>query len=284
MIVIPSGLSSAEELAGRSLALTRIAYDNALRDIAPTSITASGETADGPGDAPTSPDTHTFWEPDALDATWVARFTAQEFGHFSVAAHTLGSSGCTVTVETSDGTFIGSPDTDAAEVWTQWSDAFSPEDDAPIMFIDSPRSSISGVRVTISGGSTIPRIGVFSCGDLLTMQTKIRGAGWTPPTMARSTVLKHALSRGGQFLGQEIRRTGVTFTVSFEHLDSDWVRETFNPFAEAARQYPFFLAWRPLEYPDEVAYAWSISGDIRPQYMGILDLMQVNWEMAGFVE
>ena len=285
MIVIPSGLAAAEALAGRELALARVAWNNLLRDLTATSITASGETADGPADAALSPDTYTFWEPDVLPAIWVITLAAaSEIGFVGIAEHTLGTAGASILVETSDGsTTGGSPDSDDVTIWTLWSDYHSPTDDAPILLLDSPRT-VTQIRLTIDGGTALPRLAVIAAGPLMAMQTKIRGPGFRPLTMSRETTMKRTLSRGGQFLGQEIRRQGVTGSVSFEHLESDWVRETFMPFVTAAVRYPYFFAWRPLEYPLEVAYVWTTSGDIRPQYMGVLDLMNVSWDMAGMAD
>jgi hypothetical protein len=117
-------------------------------------------------------------------------------------------------------------------------------------------------------------------GRILTMQRSIYG-GHAPITMSRETVLHQSLSRGGQFLGQGIRRVGLVGQASFRYLTPAWVRSDFDPFVRAARQYPFFWSWKPGDYPDEVAYAWC-GEDIRPSNQGVREFMQVGWAMSGY--
>jgi hypothetical protein len=75
----------------------RILYQNFLRGLLPTAVTASTETSDAPKDAILRPDTAECWLPTALPATlFVDLGTAQTCDAIGIAGHTLGSSGCSV--------------------------------------------------------------------------------------------------------------------------------------------------------------------------------------------
>jgi hypothetical protein len=251
----------------------RIGHQTWTRDLAVTAVTVSSETADGPGDAPLRPDTYEFWEAQSLPATWqVDLGAARDVDYVGIAGHTIGTKGASVVVEWS---------TDAAN-WTEFATGTAPATDAPILFLGESvfarhwRLTVDGVD---SPGDP-PQIAVVYIGEVLAMQRMIYG-GHAPLPLARDTVLKRALSRGGRFLGQNIRRMGVTGDAAFQNLEPDWVREHFDPFVKAARQYPFFFAWRPAIFPREVAYAWATQ-DIAPANMGRgAGLMQVSWAMRG---
>jgi len=64
-------------------------------------------------------------------------------------------------------------------------------------------------------------------------------------------------------------------------LDAQWYRDNFDPFVVAARAAPFFFAWRNHEFPREVGFCWT-TDDIRPQNMGVRNLMAVEFNMEGF--
>ena len=88
---------------------------------------------------------------------------------------------------------------------------------------------------------------------------------------------------GGQWLGRSIIRKGVTTSYQWRHLKAAWYRQYFDPFVKSARTTPFFIAWRPETYPNEVAYAWAKS-DIRPSNMGIRDFMEVTLSVEGLTD
>jgi len=257
--------------------LPRICYQTYIRDLAASSITASTAATEGPADAPLRPDTAEYWEPTALPATWEADLgTIVDIDYVALAGHTLGSSGCAVLVETSDGSVSGSPEEEL--VWTTFASDVSPGDDAPLLFLDDT-TSCRYVRLTITGGATMPRVASVYAGVALAVVVGASG-GFTPPNLSRETVLHQSLSRGGQFLGQGFRRHGVNGSVTFRGLTPAWYRENFDPFVKEARQYPAFFAWSPEDYPTEIAYAWT-ERDIVPSYMGVDQFMEVTWNFHG---
>lgn len=107
MIIFPYSFVLSAAAAGYPLTYPRIGYQTYGFDLLPSAITVSGETTDGPKDAPLRPDTAEFWEPAALPATWIADLGSQlPVDYVGIAGHTLGSSGASVEIRLSpDGDF-----------------------------------------------------------------------------------------------------------------------------------------------------------------------------------
>lgn len=279
MIVFSNAFAMAEAAASRPMTHARIGYQTWTRGLAASAAVASSADDEGPADAVLRPDTFEFWEPTSLPATLVIDFGTGRDIDYGGLVHTLGSTECSALLETSDGTFVGSPTSE--QVWSALGSEIAPGDDAPLMFLDTSRVGRYG-RITVarSGtGSDMPRISVAHFGQVLTMQRSIYG-GHSPMNLSRDTVLDRALSRGGQFLGQGFRRHGMRGSAAWRYLEPDWYRTYFDPFVQEARKYPFFFAWRPGDYPLEVGYAWAL-GDIQPNNMGVAGFMQVALEMHG---
>jgi hypothetical protein len=156
--------------------------------------------------------------------------------------------------------------------------SYSPVDDTPLLFLNTSRTG-RYLKLTITGAGAVPRVAVVYVGPALAMQ-KMVSSPYKPVTMARDTVLSQSLSRGGQFLGQSFRRNGVMSSTAFRNLTAAWVRANFDDFSKSARSLPYFFAWNPSQYPQEVAYVWT-DKDIVPVYQGLSDLMDVSWSMRG---
>ena len=275
MIVFTQAYADAEEAAGRPMLNSRIGWHTLTRDASASDILASSESAAGPADSPLRSDSYSYWEPPTLPATWTLNLPGSPIpnvNYVGIGAHNLGSSGCTVTAYTNNGVSSGSPTELQWEIVAQ---PHTPVDDSAIILLDTTRGAAQ-LRIVISGG-TGPRIGVIYVGEILAMQSAIRGSH-VPLNLSRQTVLRTALSRGGQFLGQTYQRRGYRTSVAFDLLDGDWYRSTFDPFVMAARRYPYFLAWRPGDRQDEVGYVWT-ADDISPSTMGFDDLMTVSWSV-----
>lgn len=235
-----------------------------------SNVIASSEAAGFPAGDATNIFTNEFWQPTALPATWTCDAgTGADTDYIGIAAHTLGSSQCSVTIEYS---------TDNS-TWTQLN-AFLPPDNRPVMLI-YPTVTARWWRFTLNG-PTIPRIGVIYIGQALQMQRAIYG-GHAPLTLSRQTTIYNQLSESGQFMARSIIRQGNSTSFEWKNLTADWYREFFDPFVRAARTRPFFIAWRPSRFPEEVGYVWT-SEDIKPSNMGTRDYMQVSMTVYGVTD
>lgn len=269
MIIYTAPFILAAAAANQPLYRARIGYQTYTQNAVPADVVASSDSVSFPRDAMLRPDTYEFWTPTALPATWQLEFNAtRSFDYVGIAAHNLFTCGCQVKVEYQLG----------AGAWTTFVTDTAPGDNSPMMFLGSAVSA-SRVRLTITGGSLMPSIAVFYVGIALAMEKGVSG-GYKPINMSRDTVLQNSLSRGGQFLGQDYRRNGVSGSASFKKLTAAWVRANFDAFSKAARKYPYFFAWNPEQFPLEVGYVWT-EDDIVPEYEGLIDLMDVTWKMKG---
>jgi hypothetical protein len=242
--------------AANSFAL--IGYENIL-----------ASTANSDQDAMLIPNTWERWEVPAGTQNAVLNTSGTESANFvAVGAHNLGSRGATLEVEILSGSY-----STVAKV--------TPADNTPL-FIVFDEADITGVRLTVTGG-TSREIGVVYAGTYLKMERGIFG-GHSPVGLSRKTDYRNATSDTGQFLGRRVRRKGLMGTFAFQNLTDTWYRENFEPFVVSAITKPFFIAWRPDLYPDEVAFGMTTK-DISPSNQsGAKRLMSVSFDMRAHDE
>lgn len=269
MIIYTAPFVLSAAAAGYPLTLARILYDSYTRTAVPSQVTVSTTAAGFAADSPLRPDTYERWKPTSLPATWQFDFgSAKTFDGIGIAGHNFGDAGISVVAEYQTG--LGS--------WTTFATDALPADNSPILLLGT-QVTANRIRLTLTGSSSVPQIGVVYVGNCLVMPQPIDGT-YAPVSMSRDTIMKSSVSRSGQFLAQDFRRNGIVNKIAFKYLAATWVRTTFDPFAKLARKYPFFLAWEPLDFPAESGYVWA-EKDIIPSYMQLGSLMQVDWQMRG---
>lgn len=64
------------------------------------------------------------------------------------------------------------------------------------------------------------------------------------------------MSESGNFLGRIVVGQSLETALSLQNITPSWYRSNMEPFVTAAREAPFFFAWRPGSYPRELGYAW----------------------------
>ena len=185
--------------------------------------------------------------PDGADCDYVA-----------IAGHNFGTIRATVSLEGAISSDGGGPiyDQDLGET--------TPAHDGPLMFVFASRNLLAvRLRIEYAVDATVPaRAAVLYAGEALMLQRKIY-AGHTPMPMGRVSDVVNGRSESGQFLGRIVLATKVATSVELKHMTPSWVRASLNPFLEAAVETPFFFAWRPGEYPDEIGFGW-LSEDAQP--------------------
>lgn len=231
-------------------------------------VSASSEAAGFPADAAVNPLTSEQWRPEAVPATWECiPDTAEDADYMGIAGHNLATVSAVVSVEyTINGTD-----------WVRLRE-FAPVENTPLMFL-FPSVTAVGWRLNIESSNGQPFIGVIYIGESLAMQRPIYG-GHSPVTLSRVTDVFPVRSEAGQWIGRTIVRKGVSTEFSWNNLTAQWYRLFFDPFVKAARTTPFFIAWRPAKYPQEVGYCWT-TGDIKPSNQGVRDYMSVTVPVEG---
>lgn len=204
----------------------------------------------------------TFSGPSVITAIFSVQRTFDSVG---IAAHTL--AGTAISIE------YRPVDTDP---WTLFYTGTMPR--GALLVCEVSPLLVKEVRITTTAaGSSL--IGVLYVGVSLQMQRPIF-RGVEPVTLNRVTEYTNNQSEGGQWLGRDINRQGLKTAPTWRNLSAAWVREYFDPFAQAARQLPFFYSWDPQAYPQDAAYCWT-TGDIKQTITGPRDLMSVEMDLKG---
>lgn len=229
-------------------------------------ISASTTDADYFEDAPDNSLTYEKWKPTANPSTWETDLgSALELDYCCIAAHDLGTTGCTLEVQYWSGS-----------VWVDLITATAITDDSPIYVIFEPETrQLWRIRATVG---TVPTIGVIRFGTSLQMEQPIY-SGHAPADSNRATTMKSNISATGEFLGRTKQRAELMASFDWTHLTAAWVRTNWAPFQLAYEAEPFFVAWRPDTF-GEVIYGQTDS-PATPSNMGINDLMQVSLTARG---
>lgn len=262
LYISPSLVAMAGSGAAEPLSRARIGYRTITRNAA---VTASSAAAGFPASAIRHALTYERWMPTVAPATLtIDAGAAVSADYVGIAAHTIGSTGATVTISYS-------------ENGTSWAQVLqvTPANDNSIMALFEPVLARYW-RLQID---RVAEIGVVYIGRALVMQRSMYG-GHSPGTLSRQTEIEPSRSVTGQFLGRSIVRQGFATPYQWSNLTAAWYRANFDPFVESALRNPFFIAWRPDRFPDEVLYAWC-NDDISPTNQGQRDLMQVGFSVEA---
>lgn len=196
----------------------------------------------------------------------IALPAADTANYIAIAAHNLGTAGISVTFESS--LDLGT--------WTALGDPVLPADDVPIV-LEFHSTFARYWRATFSSGSAPPAVGVIYLGTKLQLQRHIY-VGHSPITLSRKSIVSNGRSESGQFLGRVLRSETLSSAVAMRNITPAWYRANIPAFQRAAQVNPFFFAWRPGTYPNEVGYAW-MTNDISVSNAKSNGMMQFAFSM-----
>jgi hypothetical protein len=261
-VYISSALVTTPGLVDQPLTHARIGYQTFLTRF---NVTGTASLAGFPIENIANPATYERYRPSATTAVInVDAESAREADY--VAIQSNGVTGILVEYSTDNSTFI------------EVGEAITSNDTSMFLF---PATIARYWRITLTGDNM--QIVKVNIGKALAMQRAIYG-GHAPITLNRVTSVRPNLSEGGQFLGSTAKRQGLTTSFEWSNLTPDWYRANFDPFAAYLPQAnPFFIAWRPSSYPNEIAYCLA-KADPQPSNTGTRDLMQVSLSVEGFVD
>jgi hypothetical protein len=238
-VIVTAGYTAA---ATYPLNHARIGYQNHLTGLAASAIAVTSELPGSPKDAPLRPDTYESWQPSSSGTWTVDLGTAKAVNYVGLVG---GLRGISVTVQSS---------TDNS-TWTNFATATTQTDDSPIMFLDASRTARYW-RVTL--GASAP-LSVVYIGTVLEVMRPFFD-GHSPLSLSRQTELRGAISRGGQFIAQDIVKRGFAGDMAWTNLTPTWYRTNFDPLVRHLRTLPAFFAWNALTYPQDIQYAWATGG------------------------
>lgn len=137
------------------------------------------------------------------------------------------------------------------------------------------------VRLSIRNNTVAPKIAVLYIGQATVIPRKIY-VGHTPITMGINRSVIGGMSESGQYLGHVTRRRSLSSKVELKNLNPLWYRENLQQFFSTPTRQPFFWAWRPEQYPDEVGYAW-LTKDATPSNQRSNGMMEISFDMEAIV-
>lgn len=194
--------------------------------------------------------------------------TTDELDYIAIASHNLGSGAVPISIEGDTGSGF-------TEILA---DALLESGDGPTL-LQFASDVYTSLRIRLQAGNEQPCIGVVYCGATLRLQRRVY-VGHTPIDYGRNTRVLSGISESGNFLGRRILSDTVSTRVDFDHITAGWYRDNLEPWVINARQEPFFFAWRPQTYPNEVGYAWLL-GDVSMVNQHHCGTVQVGFDISG---
>ena len=254
-----------------------IGYENLVTT---SNISSTTETSSDPVTNLANPSTHLVWtstqdlSPDEDEYVTVDIQTTDDVDYVAIARHNLGTAQAVVSVE-------GLSDESASP--TEWEELVGESmlaDDKPAIFRFTAQA-LAQIRLRIQAGTEAASIGVMYVGKLLLVQRNLY-VGHTPITYGRKTKFINARSESGNFLGRVKLNQRTVTSVELSKLTATWYRNNFDAFVKAAETDPFFFAWRPGDYEDEVGFVW-LTDDPVPRNELANGMMAVSFDMTGIV-
>lgn len=216
-----------------------VAYRNLLAE---GTLTSGTSPTTNPRANAVTESTFDFWgadaTPDTLQTTLGAAASADVC---FIAAHSIGSSGGSLTVQYYDG--------------AAWQDiaTVTPTDDQPFAVV-FPSISATGWGISVTG---LPEIGVAWIGPRLVIPGGVV-PDYAPIWAARRVTKMAGTSRRGQWFGQRIERTGASMSAQFMPLDHDFALNDMESFRNRYNDgHAFVWASAPSVFPADVAYCWA---------------------------
>src|SRR5699024_10923886 len=134
-------------------------------------------------------------------------------------------------------------------------------------------------RLVMDSAFQYVRLGVVKLGKILEMQRTVYKSADNVPLSRDETTIPQR-SESGQFLGMVMTRQFNVGSIQWNHLTYQWDRDNFDPFAVRSALHPFFIAWRPSDFPGECVFAWR-RNNIKPANTGPRGMMSVSLDMEG---
>lgn len=273
-VVIASGLVLAD---GGDINANNpvIGYENL---VTAGNLSSTTEDPDYPVENLVTPATYSRWvglvsSPAEDEYIRIDAATVDDVDYVGIARHNFFSAQIAVSLEVLD------PDA-SPEDWVEVIAPFIPESDGPIVMRFEPQAVVA-VRVRLQAGLAAPTAAVLFLGLLLVLQRRLY-VGHRPMPYNVTTRATNGRSESGNFLGRIVMNETTRTEVKLANITPAWMRATFIPFLRHAREFPFFFAWRPSTYPQEVGYGW-LTNDPAPENMRPNGMMRVDLQMNGIV-
>ena len=261
MIVFSDALVAAKGPA-YTFNLPVVHYDNL---VTAANITADFEDSDYPVTNAANPQTRSVYKSGSTsDGNVTVTLPGTDLvDSVGIARHNLGSSVCTFS--------IWGITADPGAVYEELIPDTLLGDDTPALFLFE-EGYLVGLQIRFSPDAVAPQMAVLYVGKSLMLLRSVK-PGHRPITYARSRDVLQGRSQSGEYLGTIITQERLSTPVEITLLDPVWYFANMQPFIDVCHE-PFFFAWRPDQYPDQVGYAWA-TNDPQPsigQFTGEVDI------------
>lgn len=236
-------------------------------------VTATDEDEDYPASnlgnpATTSQQGYRSTDSSTMQYLTVDLDTDEEVDAAGLARHNLGSAQVLTSVE---GTVDDS-------TWTELVEPFLPADDAPLLMLFEAQGLLK-LRIKLVPSGTAPRAAVMFAGKSLRMERGVQPH--TPIGMGRQRTRVPGDSESDDYLGSIVTNSRLSTAVQINYLTPAWVRSYLDDFCDyASNGRPFFFAWRPETYPNEVGYVWA-QGDVKPETVHLAGYFNFSMNLMG---
>ena len=271
MIVVSQALVLALAAAAQDGDLPIIGWQN-LATVA--NLTADTEDTSYPDSNLANPSTAEKWVAADNSEQYVTVIinSVEEIDYLGIVGHNLGSAGIEASVE---------GQATSAAAFAELAGSVLLANDDPLLFRFEPQS-LYAIRLRMRAGDAAPEAAVLYTGKLLVMERGLSIEGdFTPISFGAVPNIVTGVSETGNFLGRIVLGETSFSEAMFRWLAPDWYRENFEPFAETAKQAPFFFAWAPESYPRDIGFCWSADGRPIPKIDPVTRRMHVDLKMAG---
>lgn len=243
-----------------------IGWDNV---VANGTLMASSSAEGYPVTNLTNPSTSSEWRAaaDGTQSVTVTLSGAQEINYIGIARHNFGSTGTSLTITAQPGDVEITP-------------SMMPVDDAPLMVRFDP-ITVESLTITMTGSTDPVRMSVLYAGMLTTVKGGIYQEVVPIPYGYQTDIVTNR-AESGDFLGRIMTDQRLQLAYEFAYVEYDWFKANMGPFIKHAMLRPFFFAWLPEKYPEDVVFGW-LTNDINPiseNFEGTV-VVRFNMEMGG---
>ena len=240
----------------------RILYDNVFLD---GTLSTTNEVAGFEGENAIDWVLHDAWKPGVVGTQEIEVNigTNTPADCFAIVGHNLGSEGCGVELSWYNGS-----------IWTK------------VVDIAAAYSDVALLRAFTSASGSRWKVTITNCTVDAYISQIVAGAAYSvafapplsPPGLMDIKVPKTVMSRGGRFVGRQVKSKPFPVKLKFSTRTPTEVRSGAVPFLTHANALPFFVAWDTDLFPDEVAYCWNEKELKLPQYR---NTMFMDWAFNG---
>lgn len=222
-----------------------IGYENLLET---GSVSADSAADDNPASNVKNISTGEYWlSTDSVNVQYLTmQIPAGKVNYFALAGHNL--AGAELKLQRRD---------DPGDAWTDVTTAVIPGDNSAILwFFEDNETSVYWRLYIEPAEGVAPRIAIVYIGEVLVLQRRVY-VGHAPAVYNAQSQYRTGVSQSSQYLGRVIRRQTLQFSLDQQNVEPDFYRTYIDPFRIHAETKPFFAAWRPSKYPEEVAFCWT---------------------------